>query len=602
MNKLNKTLKTTATGQQASRTQATLLIVFDLLWWLIDYINSSWPCRLIRFKHKYRFVLLVSHLSRPLKVGMLQYQERIRIEQNLDIEAILPAHSRAFCAYELLSSMALATIGISSLMTIIYTDNHFNSTSIHICYLPRIHLGDWLTPEFFNWICLFYPFMLLGWRYTLTYHERRMNLSNFLFLLFDRDRILLESNPQKAALDNRKYGCLNVVQRALFCRVQATSASEVYFVVRPNRTLKARDTLVRVFERTFITYYLLLIIWVPFTLMVAVVFAFAAHQQVFMPCEAIQTTRHQLANLFRAASSWCLTIMFVIECGLSYSLAATNSFFITFDCLTYWNQIDRTLDKLMMDIAALRHFHDLYQDKIHHWQLHISQERRPSSSALAVTSPELPAESKMHLSSPKLAKQPPQQGGGEREEPTGSLSSSWELASEFHSTSGQLKKEINEIQALISDYFGEIHRIDRFYSDVLSFFLLIWVISNGLLIFCDLNLLVISLESVFIRFMQVIGIIIVSIVSLLILILKSRTEPAYRKLNFLMAVDPSLDKSRWHYLLKYFTCRPRYGFTIFHSQLYKPLTYLKILSVVITFVFFLQNIRTFRAAMNRREL
>lgn len=97
--------------------------------------------------------------------------------------------------------------------------------------------------------------------------------------------------------------------------------------------------------------------------------------------------------------------------------------------------------------------------------------------------------------------------------------------------------------------------------------------------------------SLIIRAIQVVGLLVVTVQTYYIIYMNRKTRSIYKSLASLMTLDETVYKRRWIDLLKYYTEKPRYGITLMHKEPYTLLTFFKFFSYTITSIFIIDNLK-----------
>lgn len=153
--------------------------------------------------------------------------------------------------------------------------------------------------------------------------------------------------------------------------------------------------------------------------------------------------------------------------------------------------------------------------------------------------------------------------------------------------------DIADVQACLVDFFGLVQQTDKYMSVVTPFSMFVWLVCNAFMTLSGIQFES-SFDSMGVRLFQILGLILSGIVSGAALYFKRGTERVYVPLCTLMAMDPTVNKSRWIPVMSYYTHKPRYAFTLFGYKIYTRLTYLTYISYTLTFILFVENSRIVR--------
>lgn len=428
-----------------------------------------------------------------------------------------------------------------------------------ICLMPRFVVYEVFGREHMNWLSLIFSMHMLCWRIVITFIERDISFDLLLYLCLDESTIRCaelsinqsECTPTNITIINKLP---EFVRNILFYHVVYKTSNRVEFRQKPNRTLASKSILLKKLDFIF-KVGMLAVLFTSIGIAPSVIIdvLYKENDIIYRNCYSIY---HPVLIWNRMLISIIMSVVIFFDGCLNCFGVISLMMYLICDLLIYWEEIGNRLKKLT-------HFMPIYRTLI---------ESKAASSTTNTT--EHLNRSVMFTYKRKL-----QQAYG---------------SSMMQDTvwKDSFEREVAETQAMIGDFFNQLGYVDKYVSvvNVMAFF--IWLSYNGSLYYTKLELDT-YLANTFVHAFQLLAFVTIFSYSCMILIIVHKTEPSYAIISSLMALDPSYDKNKWIILVKYYTVRARYAFTIFHSELYTQLMFLKIVSYTFSVNYIIENVRNY---------
>lgn len=478
-------------------------------------------------------------------------QARAKLKHQINLVIGLPSVPRICKIYFLISSIThLVNILICTVNYLQIEEYWFGSNTIN-CHSPRFVFQVRLGSSYTNALSSLFSSLHLVWRFIMLYIKREFELNIISYLFWNEKNINHSTQPGDGSTKDRILQELR--QNILYVRFEDGTRTKT--LLRPNRTEESQVRLVEIFQKRAIQVGLLILI-MGFVLGPPAIWSmFTAHDFYYKGCTI---SYYNTYYWIRSLSTLYLSSMLFYECSLAILLPPVVVTIWIEDIIIYWETIKIKLTKLNHKLMPYR-MPSGYKFN------------RSTASSLK----ELNAMS--HLISDKFSD------------------------NLFVKTPCLLEKltnqnDILEVQMLLGDFFKELRRLDQYVSTMLTFSVCMWFACNGFL-----SMLGLQLDSFgyICRGLQVLGMIIMSIVSRYCLSVIANTEPAYKIICSLVASDPSVSKQRWLSILEHYTGRPSYGFSfIYSSRMFTSVTLLQVFAYTVSFIFVLETLFQHRTALN----
>lgn len=458
-----------------------------------------------------------------------QYHDLVQSKSGLILPR-LPVVLRAWHVFS--TTVHLANILFSLFLVLnYYKDGRLVKDEHSItCFVPRFAPHEMIKQKDMAWIGGLLSSLHIAWRLLMSRMGRNFRLDMVSFILWDSDIIRLASNWQTATRSIQRWNTLDGVQKVFFYTIQGRfSKARVQINMRPNRTIEAHFKLCKLLSNYFNLALVLLSLIAPTMIFYGTKSIYFRHEIIYEGCKVVY---FDTTYWYRSISAYIVAAPIFIDSIAALPFPPLLCCMMVHDLILYWQNVQQTLRRLTKSIPDLS----------------LEREMFPQADG-----------------KPELVRTPRQ--------------IHFELEKVF-------------IQSTINDFFRQLGFVNGYVSILSSFILLAWLISNSVLTLIGLQLNVTN-GTLVIRFIQLLAIFIVGGASFIILKVKSSTEPAYKVLCSLAAVDSSLDKRRWISLMEVYTAERRYGFTLFNSKLFTILILLKVISYTFTVILIIMNIGSY---------
>lgn len=527
-------------------------------------------------RQKLLLMLHACFIWRPVEVNLLDQERKERYTTGIDRSSFQasilrinkktnPFQLEIFIKfYGLLSTTTHMLNCILNVVLLTDMEKELTGNNALTCYLPRLVVHDFLGQKHLVWLSILFSSYNLVWRFVVVFVEQSFDLHLIPFILIEQETIeagisdlTTSSSSPNTYVHSSKPPTL--VQNIIFYELLSTSCNRIELLKRPNRTPEARIKLLNAINSHF-NFAVSLFCTVACALVPIGIITILYRQDFVYP--GCDTSDPKLVY-WRITSSVYLSLLLLWDGFLSLYYIPATGFILILDLMIYWREIENRLERLayLMPIYRMmvecRRSGDEFESEDDECR-HLNRSR--------------------HLS--------PSPENNHHEQYIEQTEEAYKLQESLN-----IEREMLELQSMLADFFKQLKSVDKLISSIMAIGFYVWLSYNGTLCYTGLQLDTQSTNP-FVRGFQLAAFLIMYMLSSKVIHLKRNTEPAYRMLSNLMAIDPSNNKTRWMILTMYYTGRRMHGFTILHSEHYSLLTFLKIISYTFSVIFFVERFRT----------
>lgn len=538
------------------------------------------------WRHKFLFYLWGSWLYNPVRDNLLA---KIRAKSNLGISderssersantmpdtkskdeevspediGLLPKMHPIARAYQILTNTTLIIMFVK--LTILFLDPKETLTSSYYlrCYMPKFVIVEDFEDRFFNIFSYVLCFNHLLWRFVVLKFDKKLDLDVIPFLLAKTSLVQERIQLGAERLNVLGGGNLDLLDESMFTRVRNEH------ILRPNRSLSARNELIKTIDFYFngaaIIVIILLVSTFPFGL-----YGLGLRQRyIFTNCSEPLTASNAM-YIYRIFSCGLVSLIFFTDGMIAMFFISMCGYLFAVDLLIYWRQVRARIDKCHHKTAA---------ELLHPGS-------SGSSSLSSATCDDLDAGQMSRVYGRTWTKY----YAYKQERLTGKAAGNY--GGRFYRTR-YIDEHLCELKWALIDFFAQLRKVDQFVTLLIAGTVGVWQTCNFAIDFSGLQLSSkTNSQLIAIRSYQLIGIIVATGSCSLILRLKRNTEPAYPLLCGIVARDRSSNKRIWVRLLGIYTQRPHYAFTFLGGSIFSRLTFIKIISYTLTVIVIVEGMR-----------
>lgn len=453
---------------------------------------------------------------------------------------VIPELHVVFRVYHSLSTIVhLLNLVLSSILILNREkDGRLTSSQDSIsCYIPRFTPYEVMSQQSLVWFGALFSALHLSWRVITRVIKHQMRFDLIPFLLLNERLISIAQSEHQTSRAFAKLGTLDVVQSILINRVPDSFAIvKNQIEPRSNRSLAARESLIKLLHKYFLIAFVALSLTVPLIVFFGTRAIYFRHEIIYDGC---LVTYLDSLYWYRSLSSYIIAGDIFIDSILAVFFPPILARLLVEDLFIYWSHIQESINRLVRLVDQYR-LAQCDVNSLEHYRIANSTDS----------------------------------------------SKYWKVEVQNLAT---VELEIMILLPKIEDFFKQLSRINKFVSIFLSYVLTIWLATNGIMTLTGVQLST-SEGSLIIRSVQVSGFLIMVVLCAAILKMKSSTEPAYKILCTLIAVSNSLDKVRWMQTLDAYV-EGRYGFTLVHSKLFTTVMLFRIISYTFTVIIIVKCIQ-----------
>lgn len=458
----------------------------------------------------------------------------------------IPRMCKPAFIYLIFSSITHVLNCFINLFIILDVERRWTGTDTTItCHLPRLVIHKSFAQQYMTWFSLLFSSLHILWRLLVLLYEREFEINMFPFLIWDDETL------KRALKFNDAYLDLGFKQNILFFKYVDTSLYMPKLMLRPNRTFESREKLKHLVKIYYLSVMIGLLVTGLIMLPVSIGTIFLEHKLIFEGCNLISV---DFAYVFRSLMSILIAFLMFWDGFAALSLPSTFGFVIISDLLIYWQVIEDKLIKVKHILTLQRELNDNDDDDDDETQQTLNFHYKINSRSY------------YHRKS---------------------CVDQYESILEEYNYGNKIKSDMLELQYMLEDFFKQLRHVDKYVTILMPFIIFGWLGFNGLLSTIGLQ----SAVNYLFRTLQLIAVILIYLVGHNILRVRAKTEPAYKLISSIVAMDSSCDKRQWLILLEYYTEKPSHAFTLFHSRIFTRFTLLQAISYTFSFVFVMETLR-----------